>query len=159
MKSLFTTLTVGMALLAAGCASSIDKAADHHEVVAPMMQLGLSEGAFLALTEPSRDLKRKHSKPPTRYSRNGDIYTVHYIRSARIADGETTDDEFTPYIFRDGKLDAIGWQAIGGPRVTSGDIARARASATTVTVEQPKEPLFKPMKAPCIYPDQSRCPK
>lgn len=136
MKSTFGTLIVGVALLVVGCASSIDKAADHHEVVAPMMQLGLSEGAFLALTEPSRDLSRKYSKPPTRHSRSGEVYTVYYIRSARIRDGEITDDEFTPYIFRDGKLDAIGWQAIGGPRVTSGDIAKARASATTVKVKQ-----------------------
>ena len=28
----------------------------------------------------------------------------------------TTDDEFTPYIFEDGKLIAIGWHILGGPK-------------------------------------------
>ncbi len=28
--------------------------------------------------------------------------------------GFVTDDEFTPYIFNDGKLVAVGWQTLGG---------------------------------------------
>ena len=32
------------------------------------------------------------------------------------ADGLTTDDEFTPYIFNNGKLVGIGWQVLGGPK-------------------------------------------
>jgi hypothetical protein len=38
------------------------------------------------------------------------------MRSARQPDGLTTDDEFTPYIFNDGRLVGIGWQVLGGPK-------------------------------------------
>ena len=42
------------------------------------------------------------------------------MRSARIPDGKANDDEFTPYTFIDGKLAAVGWHALGGPR-TAGE--------------------------------------
>lgn len=41
-------------------------------------------------------------------------YTIHYARSAVIRDGHTTDNEFVPYIFRDGRLIANDWGFLGG---------------------------------------------
>ena len=44
------------------------------------------------------------------------------MRTGRQPDGLTTDDEFTPYIFNNGKLVGIGWHLIGGPK-TQGQAA------------------------------------
>ena len=78
-------------------------------------------------------------KSPTRYTENGSIYDVYYVRTGRIPDGATTDDEFTPYVFKDGVLAEIGWEYLGGPKRTSVDVAKeyaeirkAQAGATKV---------------------------
>jgi hypothetical protein len=39
-----------------------------------------------------------------------------------------TDDEFTPYVFADNTLVAIGWTVLGGP-ITSGNAAAAAYNA------------------------------
>jgi len=33
-----------------------------------------------------------------------------------MPDGMKTDDEFTPYLFIDGRLVGVGWAIVGGPR-------------------------------------------
>jgi hypothetical protein len=50
------------------------------------------------------------------YKKEGILVDILYFRSGWNSDGLTTDDEFTPYIFNDGKLVAVGWQFIGGKK-------------------------------------------
>ena len=51
-----------------------------------------------------------------KYMKEGIAVEIIYFRSGWNSDGLTTDDEFTPYIFNDDKLVAIGWQVLGGAK-------------------------------------------
>lgn len=43
---------------------------------------------------------------------NGQLIEVYYFRSGNIPDGRITNEEFTPYVFIDGTLMAVGWMAL-----------------------------------------------
>tara|TARA_B110000438_G_C15674356_1_gene589553 strand:- start:454 stop:927 length:474 start_codon:yes stop_codon:yes gene_type:complete len=57
----------------------------------------------------NQNLESSALKTPLQYSRNGKNIYIHFQRSAFIADGNSTDDEFTPYIFVNNNLAEIGW--------------------------------------------------
>lgn len=48
--------------------------------------------------------------------KNGKTVDVFYMRTDWYEDNLTTDDEYTPYVFVDGQLAAIGWDVLGGPK-------------------------------------------
>ncbi len=60
------------------------------------------------------------------YLENGVPFYIHYQRTGWVEDGMKTDDEFTPYIFADSTLVAIGWTVLGGAK-SSGDAIAAAA--------------------------------
>lgn len=156
-------LLVGLILQGCGVANTMQRneAADYYAEVAPMVQLGMSEASFQALMGPALEVTKK-DKRPTRFTSEGSLYVVYYPRSAEFWDGEITDDEYTPYIFRDGKLVDVGWDAIGGTKYTTRDIReaeqalrRAKAGATQIKVEQNNgggNDYFKPYCPPSKYP-------
>ena len=130
-----------------GCVSSnIDSVVDHYNMNINKITLGMDIDEFNSIFGVQQAALMKGSdKPPTRFTRQGEIFDVVYLRTARIPDGETTDDEFTPHVFKSGKLYQIGWEALGGAKRTSNDVAReqseiekAKASATKIeqTIEQ-----------------------
>ena len=41
---------------------------------------------------------------------------IVYCRTGWVADGLTTDDEFTPLVFTNNILTSVGWAALGGPK-------------------------------------------
>jgi len=130
-------------LLLQGCASVIDEVVRDYYSVYDQIKIGDSKEEVIRLLEPSQNkLKLVHKKPEMRYTENGQLYDVYFARSGRIPDGQSTDDEFTPYIFKNGKLVEIGWKFLGGPKRTYADVARemaeihkARAGATKVEVK------------------------
>ena len=65
-------------------------------------------------------------RPADQYLESGTKFYIHYQRTGWVEDGLNTDDEFTPYIFANSKLVAIGWVALGGAR-TAGDANAAAA--------------------------------
>ena len=67
-------------------------------------------------TLPDQSKLGAHGRVPSFFKDGGNDVAVYYYRTARIPDGMATDDEFTPYIFVNGRLTSIGWQALGGPR-------------------------------------------
>ena len=72
-------------------------------------------------------MRNTEIKQPDRYVKDGVNVEIIYFRSGWQPDGLVTDDEFTPYLFNDGKLVAIGWAILGG--------AKSRGQAgTTVNV-------------------------
>jgi hypothetical protein len=94
--------------------------------------LGDRKADVLAVPEPTQaDLRDDERRAPDRYMDGSGTVEIYYFRSSRQPDDLTTDDEFTPYVFRDGRLVAIGWQVLGGPK-TQG---QAR-EATYIHVEQ-----------------------
>ena len=106
--------------LLGGCGSApyeIGKSIDDYNKVKGEINLGDSEQQVLSLLEPTQEnLKPKWKKDPDKYMDGDSTVEVYYFRSSRQADGLVTDDEFTPYIFRDGVLVGIGWAMLGGPK-------------------------------------------
>lgn len=90
---------------------------DDYMVAAPTIRLDMSKGEVVEIMQPSQfRLKNTDIKQPDLYRKDGVLVEILYFRSGWQNDGITTDDEFTPYLFNDGSLVAIGWATLGGPR-------------------------------------------
>ena len=50
-------------------------------------------------------LPAKYKKSKEAYYEGDDLIEIHYFRTGRQPDGLKTDDEFTPYIFKNNKYD------------------------------------------------------
>ncbi len=88
---------------------------DYHRL-APQIHLGDSKEKVHEILGPLQDrLGSTERKPSQAFQQDGKLLEILYFRTQRIPDGLTTDDEFTPYIFIDGKLHGIGWTALGIP--------------------------------------------
>lgn len=101
-----------------GCSSlQIDSAISQYRTVAPKVKLGDKKENVLAVLLPTQEkLSGKATKSPESYMKDDHTVEIYYFRSGRQPDNLTTDDEFTPYIFTDGKLTGIGWTVLGGPK-------------------------------------------
>ena len=103
----------------AGCASnqSISAAISAYQQQAKKVSLGQSKEEVLSLLQPTQmHLRSQSMKAAETYIDNDRLKEIVFFRSRTFADGIVTDDEFTPYIFEDGVLVAIGWTAIGGQK-------------------------------------------
>ena len=100
-----------------GCSNAVGKAIGKYHAAAPKIQLGMPKDEVLRILEPTQQgLSLRQTRGPEQYNRDGTHVVIHFFRSHANYDKILTDDEFTPYIFEDGKLSAIGWTAIGGPK-------------------------------------------
>ena len=112
-------LLLGLAALMGACAGpgTIGGAIKAYEAVAPQVKLGQSKAEVLALLQPTQaELSARNGKASETYMEGEVVKEVYFFRSRSFNDGLVTDDEFTPYVFEDGTLVAIGWTAIGGPK-------------------------------------------
>ncbi len=129
MRSRFIGLLVIFSAWALpGCTPSyyIDESLANYESIASQIKLGDPLDHVVPLLETAQaNLDNSWKKRPERYTKNGTLVEIYFARTARQADGITTDDEFTPYVFNDGKLVAIGWTSIGG--------AKSQGQARSVT--------------------------
>lgn len=123
-------------LLISGCAiSQIDSTISKYESVADKVELGDSKEKALSILQPTQsDLPQSARKNPEKYIKDGVKVEIYYMRSARQPDGLTTDDEFVPYLFNDGKLVGIGWQVLGGPKTQGQATSSTYISNTNQTV-------------------------
>lgn len=107
-------ITVLATMLMAGCVGKqIDEAVNGYEPAADQVAVGNSRDEVLAILLPTQQ------NPPirtTNQTAGGVVVEIYYMRSGRQADDLTTDDEITPYVFRDGILVSIGWNMIGKPK-------------------------------------------
>ena len=100
-----------------GCSNAVGTAISRYHVVAPQIHLGMDKDAVLRILEPTQEgLTLRQRRGPEQYTQDGGHVEIYFFRSGANYDKILTDDEFTPYIFHDGKLAAIGWTAIGGPK-------------------------------------------
>lgn len=98
------------------------------------INLGMSMSEVDAILAPSQSrLKASDKKRPEKYREGNKSVDIIYYRSGWMSDGLATDDEFTPYIFNNGKLVAIGWATLGGPK-TQGQARDSYSSSTSVVV-------------------------
>jgi hypothetical protein len=101
--------------------ASIEKYSDQARVV----QLGDPKEKVLSILVPTQeDLKPDERKSAESFLKNDVRTDIYFFRSRRQGDGLTTDDEFTPYVFTNGVLTAVGWTALGGPK-TQGQVPSA----------------------------------
>jgi uncharacterized protein DUF3192 len=102
---------------ALGASCQIDGAINDYEIVRDKVALGDSKNKVLSILSPTqKGLSSKMRKPPESYLKEDTLVEIFYFRSGRQPDGLTTDDEFTPYVFNNGKLVGIGWTVIGGAK-------------------------------------------
>ena len=103
------------AIFLSGCASSskYDAAVDAYAISKIEVRRGMSESRVLSILGDSISQSGRKSETK-RLGTDRASYTIHYARSAVIRDGHTTDNEFVPYIFRDGRLIANDWGFLGG---------------------------------------------
>ena len=88
-----------------------------YQKVASRISLGDDKSRVLSILEPiQRDLSASAKKQSESFMKDGKRIDIYYMRSGRQPDGLTTDDEFTPYVFENGVLVAIGWASLGGPK-------------------------------------------
>jgi len=124
MKNVFLAL---LCLGLVGCATTWQQTVDDYVAVAPKVELGMSKQQVIDILGPTQKrLTNTEIKQPDRYIKDGVNVEILYFRSGWQADGITTDDEFTPYLFNDGKLVSIGWASLGG--------AKSQGQATSNTM-------------------------
>ena len=152
MKAIFATLALP-AILLIGCATG-PSAPEVYASIKDQVRLGMSRASFNELMRPVSDSTRSDLKRSDEtYTENGSVVNIAYIRSSLVRDGVVTDDEYTPYVFRDGVLVAFGWRSIGGMKLTSADVIKEKANATNVNVSttvnnQASKPIIKPICLP-----------
>ena len=92
-------------------------AIEAYKSVADNIQLGSSKEEVLTVLLPYQErIPEKYVRTSDKYLLEGSRYEVHFIRSARFEDGVNTDDEYTPYVFKNDILIAVGWSYLGGPK-------------------------------------------
>lgn len=115
-----------LALSAAACTNTvvIEDSIRDYDAISGKIELGTSKEDVLATLTPTQSaLPSEMRKRPDRFIREGVRVEIYYFRTAWYDDGLTTDDEFTPYVFHDGRLVAIGWHAIGGAKSLSAPVS------------------------------------
>ncbi len=112
MKALIVSPLLFM-LLACTSVSVYEQTVDDYMLVAPNVELGMNRQRVVEILTPSqRRLGNTEVKQADKYAKDGVNVEILYFRSGWQSDGFTTSEEFTPYIFNDGKLVAIGWATL-----------------------------------------------
>ena len=115
--AIILTLVLLSGCVGVGAGARIDSAIKKHEIVSEQINLGDSKDKTLAILLPTQaGLSSDTKKPPEKYIKEGVLIEIYFMRSGRQPDGLRTDDEFTPYVFNDGKLVGVGWQVLGGAK-------------------------------------------
>ena len=107
----------------------IDGAISRFRQVLSSVELGQDKTELLSRLLPTQRGLGQHGKSPDSFYEQGKKIDIHYMRSARIPDGLATDDEFTPFVFVDDKLFAVGWRTLGGPKTRGNPNANRAANA------------------------------
>ena len=119
-----------------GCATTLttwEQTVNNYALAAPKVELGMSKQEVTDILNPTQALlKNTELRHPDKYVKDGVNVEILYFRSGWVSDGLDTDDEFTPYIFNNGKLVAVGWMSIGGPKNTSSAVPRVNVQNKTV---------------------------
>ena len=112
-----------------GCAEiAMDNNLYEYKKVQHTINLGDSKNKVLGTLLPMmEDIPSSWKRPADQYLIDNDKYYVHYHRTGWTSDGILTDDELTPYVFKNDVLVSIGWQALGGAK-TVGDASAASAN-------------------------------
>lgn len=119
--------------LGLGCSSRYDLTVRDYVSAASTIRLGSTKSEVSRTLEPTqRRLPATERLQPEMYT-DADVLTeIVYFRSRNS--GGSAFEQFTPYVFEDGRLVAVGWTALGRrDGVRRAGLVRARAySVTTI---------------------------
>lgn len=127
-------VTLVLAIAIAGCVTSpYLLTVDDYMLAAPKVSLDMTKSQVIEILQPTQHrLSNTEIKKPDIYKKEGVLVEILYFRSGWQSDGLTTDDEFTPYIFNDGKLVAIGWVVLGGAKSQGQTTPQTNVHTTTI---------------------------
>lgn len=132
----FLMKTISIVILVAalaGCTSKYASTVTDFVAAEREVQLGMTQEQVATILEPTQDRLAQHErKRPDRYMKDGVQVDIVYYRSGWQSDGLTTDDEFTPYLFNNNELVAIGWSVLGGPNSTGQATSSTTVKNTTI---------------------------
>ena len=120
MKKLLGIIVLGLLLV--GCAptgyNNVNYTIQNTAQIQSQISLGdLKSSVVPMLAAQQSNLASNYLKPADQFMKDGKTMYIYYQRSGHVNDGRNTDDEFTPYVFENEKLIAIGWASLGGPKV------------------------------------------
>ena len=141
-------LIIAIATLVLGCGinahlHALRTSIKMYENVSAQIELGDTKESFLSLILPTQEPLKKYSgfrKSPEKHIKDDVLVEIYFVMSNHQHDGIKTDDEFTPYVFNNGKLVGIGWSILGGPS-TQAQATSVTNVTTNVTVESPPPPI------------------
>lgn len=118
MKNPVVFGVIAIAAALCGCDTSVQNAISLYQQEAGQIKIGMDKQEVLAILEQTQaELRADERRPPEQFADdNGAVTEVYFFRSQAFYDDMLTDDEFTPYVFKNDKLTAIGWTALGGPK-------------------------------------------
>jgi len=130
----FHTLAV-IIFLSSCTISPYKETVNNYAIAYENVELGMSVKEIKDILDPSQKrLKNTDIKQPDKYEKEGVLVEIYYYRSGWQSDGLVTDDEFTPYLFNDGKLVAIGWHILGGAKSQGQVVPRVNNSSSTTVI-------------------------
>ena len=143
MKKILGIVVLG--LLLSGCAEDTMNAnLYNYDKIAPTINLGDDKNRTLSILVPLiQDLPANWKRPAEQFMKGDDRYYIYYHRTGWTSDNRLTDDELTPYIFKNDKLVSIGWQALGGAK-TTGTATTYNNSNSDALISQGLEMLKTP---------------
>ena len=109
------TLVTLIAALGSGCAffdtgQRYVDTVDDYAAVAAQVRLGMSPAQVNGILAPTQlRLDNVERRPDERFRQDTREVLVRYYRSGWQPDGRLTDNEYTPYLFVDGRLVGVGW--------------------------------------------------
>ena len=117
MRITFFATIISFGFLTGCMESPYQKTVDDYLAAYKQVSIGMTMDEIGVILEPSQKrLSSTDSKRPDKFKKGNKSVDIVYYRTGWNSDGITTDDEFTPYIFENGKLVAMGWQTLGGAK-------------------------------------------
>ena len=124
-------------LSVAGCTPNpvTQQAVADYKSVASQISIGDSREHVLAILQTNQQAIPSHFKRrPERYLSYGEQVEIHFIRTRLDSGGSNSDDDFTPYVFKNDVLVSVGWTYVS--KTDFLDKAREAISAGGVKQDQ-----------------------
>ncbi len=143
-----------LGLSASSCAPLMD-AVSNYQSLAHQVSIGDSKEKALRILLPTQDNVGSFKRAPEMFTVDNDrggksqVEIYYFLSSLQPPYEIATDDEYTPYVFKDGVLSSVGWTALGGPKTTGveawAQVEKARALRPKVIIQNPQQQQQSPM--------------
>ena len=134
----FGTIALTVSVLSvAGCAPNpvTQQAVADYKSVASQISIGDAREHVLATLQTNQQIfPSQFKRRPERYLSYGEQVEIHFVRTGLDSGGSNSDDDFTPYVFKNDVLVSVGWTYVS--KTDFLDKAREAISAGGVKQDQ-----------------------